>query len=379
MKVGITCYPTYGGSGIVATELGLELAARGHEIHFITYSNPIRLDPGIPRIHYHEVEVSDYPLFQYPPYCLALASRMADVAQSYSLDLLHVHYAIPHSISALLAQQMLSARRLPFITTLHGTDITLVGSDRSYFSITKFSIEQSNGVTSISEFIRQRTAEVFGVKNDVRVIPNFVNHEIYRPDTEKSGARQWSPSGDKLLIHLSNFRAVKRVFDCIHILRRVRKSAPAHLLMVGDGPDRGPAEALARELGVHEHVTFLGKQNHVERLIPLAHVLLMPSELEAFGLAALEAMACGVPPIGTNAGGVPELITHGVDGFIEAVGDMDGQSARAIELLTDDRLHQTMAAAARGTAVNRFSTERIIPQYERYYEEVCGIRSATTR
>jgi len=379
VKVGITCYPTYGGSGIVATELGLELAARGHEIHFITYSNPIRLDPGIPRIHYHEVEVSDYPLFQYPPYCLALASRMADVAQSYSLDLLHVHYAIPHSISALLAQQMLSARRLPFITTLHGTDITLVGSDRSYFSITKFSIEQSNGVTSISEFIRQRTAEVFGVKNDVRVIPNFVNHEIYRPDTEKSGARQWSPSGDKLLIHLSNFRAVKRVFDCIHILRRVRKSAPAHLLMVGDGPDRGPAEALARELGVHEHVTFLGKQNHVERLIPLAHVLLMPSELEAFGLAALEAMACGVPPIGTNAGGVPELITHGVDGFIEAVGDMDGQSARAIELLTDDRLHQTMAAAARGTAVNRFSTERIIPQYERYYEEVCGIRSATTR
>ncbi len=340
MKVGITCYPTYGGSGIVATELGLELAARGHEVHFITYANPIRLDPGIPRIHYHEVEVSNYPLFQYPPYCLALASRMAEVAECYSLDLLHVHYAIPHSISALLAQQMLApTRRLPFITTLHGTDITLVGVDRSYFPITKFSIEQSNGITSISEFIRQRTAEVFGVKDRVRVIPNFVNIETYKPDSQKAGARRFAPAGDRLLIHLSNFRPVKRVLDCIRILARVRRSAPAHLLMVGDGPDRGPAEVLARELGVQDHVSFLGKQDHVERLIPLAHVLLMPSELEAFGLAALEAMACGVPPIGTNAGGVPELITHGVDGFLEAVGDLDAQAARATQLLTDDRLH----------------------------------------
>jgi len=380
VKVGITCYPTYGGSGIVATELGLELANRGHDVHFITYANPIRLDPGIPRIHYHEVEVSNYPLFQYPPYCLALASRMAEVAESYSLDLLHVHYAIPHSISALLAQQMLvPQRRLPFITTLHGTDITLVGTDRSYFPITKFSIEQSNGITSISEFIRERTAEVFGVKNQVVVIPNFVNIETYKPDPEKKGARRLAPAGEKLLIHLSNFRPVKRVLDCIHILARVRKAAPAHLLMVGDGPDRGPAEILARELGVQEHISFLGKQDHVERLIPLAHVLLMPSELEAFGLAALEAMACGVPPIGTDAGGVPELITHGVDGFIEAVGDLDAQAARATQLLTDDRLHQRMAAAARQTAAGRFSTERIIPLYERYYEEICGVRSATSR
>jgi L-malate glycosyltransferase len=376
VKVGITCYPTYGGSGIVATELGLELANRGHDVHFITYANPIRLDPGIPRIHYHEVEVSNYPLFQYPPYCLALASRMAEVAESYSLDLLHVHYAIPHSISALLAQQILAAeRRLPFITTLHGTDITLVGSDRSYFSITKFSIEQSNGITSISEFIRQRTAEVFGVTNRVQVIPNFVNVGIYKPDREKSGARRFAPGGEKLLIHLSNFRPVKRVLDCVHILARARKAAPAHLLMVGDGPDRGPAEILARELGVEEHVSFLGKQDHVERLIPLAHVLLMPSELEAFGLAALEAMACGVPPIGTNAGGVPELITHGVDGFIETVGDLEAQASRAIELLTDSRRHRTMAAAARSTAQSRFSSDRIIPQYERYYEEVCSARS----
>ncbi len=374
MRVGITCYPTYGGSGIVATELGLELANRGHDVHFITYANPIRLDPGIPRIHYHEVEVSNYPLFQYPPYCLALASRMSEIAECYSLDLLHVHYAIPHSISALLAQQILApVRRLPFITTLHGTDITLVGVDRSYFPITKFSIEQSDGITAISEFIRQRTTEVFGVTDRIQVIPNFVNIETYRPDVEKEGARRLAPQGEKLLIHLSNFRPVKRVLDCIHILARVRKATPAHLLMVGDGPDCGPAEALARKLGVQDHVSFLGKQNHVERLIPLAHALLMPSELEAFGLAALEAMACGVPPIATDAGGVPELITHGVDGFLEAVGDLDAQSARVVQLLTDDRLYQRMAEAARQTAVSRFSTDHIIPQYERYYEQICRV------
>jgi N-acetyl-alpha-D-glucosaminyl L-malate synthase BshA len=379
VKVGITCYPTYGGSGIVATELGLELANRGHDVHFITYANPIRLDPGIPRIHYHEVEVSNYPLFQYPPYCLALASRMAEVAECYSLDLLHVHYAIPHSIAALLAQQMLApSRRLPFITTLHGTDITLVGSDRSYFPITKFSIEQSNGITGISEFIRLRTSDVFGVDR-VRVIPNFVNIETYRPDAEKTGARRLSPSGEKVLIHLSNFRPVKRVADCLQILARIRKSAPAHLLMVGDGPDRGPAEILARQLGVQDHVSFLGKQDHVERLIPLAHVLLMPSEVEAFGLAALEAMACGVPPIGTNAGGVSELITNGVDGFVEAVGDVEAQAVRAAQLLTDDHLHRRMAAAARQTAAGRFSTDTIIPLYERYYQEICGLSLATGR
>ena len=373
MKVGITCYPTYGGSGIVATELGLELATRGHEVHFITYANPIRLDPGIPRIHYHEVEVSNYPLFQYPPYCLALASRMAEVAESYSLDLLHVHYAIPHSISAMLAQQMLAVRRpLPFITTLHGTDITLVGVDRSYFPITKFSIEKSDGVTSISDYLRQRTVEVFSVANEIRVINNFVNCDLYKPDPEHANAARYAPAGEKLLIHLSNFRPVKRVLDCIHILARVRRHAPAHLLMVGDGPDRGPAEYLARELGVERHVSFLGKQDHVERLIPVAHALLMPSEMEAFGLAALEAMACGVPPVGTAVGGVPELITAGLDGFVEPVADLEAQSARVIELLTDDALHARMAAAARRSAVERFATERIIPQYEQYYRDVCA-------
>lgn len=371
MNVGITCYPTYGGSGIVATELGMELAARGHEVHFITYANPIRLDPDTPRIHYHEVEVSNYPLFQYPPYCLALAGRMAEVAESYNLDVLHVHYAIPHSIAAMLAQQMMApTRRLPYITTLHGTDITLVGVDPSYFGITKFSIEKSDGITSISQNLRDQTEEIFGVKNEIRVINNFVNCDLYRPDNEKKGAAQYAPNGEKLLIHLSNFRPVKRVLDCIRILAEVRKHVPARLLMAGDGPERGPAEHLARTLKVDQHVTFLGKQNHVERLIPLAHVLLMPSEMESFGLAALEAMACGVVPVATRVGGVPELITHGEDGFLEAVGDIEAQSAHVVDLLSDDTLHWRMAKAGRWNAGERFCTDRIIPQYERYYADV---------
>ena len=374
MKIGITCYPTYGGSGIVATELGLELATRGHDVHFITYANPIRLDPSIPRIHYHEVEVSNYPLFQFPPYSLALASRMADVAQTYQLDLLHVHYAIPHSISALLARQMTAtfkkARRLPFITTLHGSDVTLVGVDSSYFNITKFSIEQSDGVTAISEDLRRHTVDVFEVENEIRVIYNFVNCDTYKPDPERRGIEQFTPDGEKLLIHLSNFRPVKRVLDCIRILAEVRKHANVRLLMVGDGPERGPAEHLARTLGVKEHAVFLGKQDHVERLIRLAHVILMPSEMESFGLAALEAMACGVAPVATRVGGVPELVTDGVDGFLEDVGDIPRLAGRVVQLVSDSALHAKMAAAARHTASSRFCTDKIIPQYEAYYKQV---------
>lgn len=371
MNVGITCYPTYGGSGIVATELGLELANRGYEVHFITYANPIRLDPGTPRIHYHEVEVSTYPLFQYPPYCLALASRMAEVAEAYELDVLHVHYAIPHAVAAMLAQQMLAPRRrLPVITTLHGTDITLVGVDPSYYPITKFSIEQSNGITAISENLRQQTVKVFEVSKEIRVIKNFVNCDLYHPDNAKTRAAEFAPSGEKLLIHLSNFRPVKRVLDCVRILAEVRKSVPAHLLMVGDGPERGPAQHLARELKVDHHVSFLGKQDHVERLIPLAQVLLMPSEMESFGLVALEAMACGVVPVATRVGGVPELITDGEDGFLEAVGDIVAQAARVVTLLTDENLHYRMAKAGRWNASERFCSDKIIPQYERYYRDV---------
>lgn len=366
MRIGITCYPTYGGSGIVATELGLELARRGHQVHFISYAHPIRLDTDVPGIFYHEVEVSNYPLFQYPPYMLALASRMFEIAEAQKLDLLNVHYAIPHSVAAYLAQQMTPNRRLPFVTTLHGTDITVVGADPTYFSITKFCIEKSNGITTISEFMRERTIEFFGIRNQIEVIHNFVNCSLYKPDEERQGV------GRKRVLHISNFRPVKRVLDCIAVFARVRKEVDAELIMAGDGPERGPAERLARELGIVEHVRFLGKQDHMERLIPEMHALHLPSETEAFGLAALEAMACGVPPVATLTGGVPDLITHGEDGYMEAVGDHAGQAARLVSLLTDPALHRRMAQAARQTALSRFCTDLIIPIYENYYQQVCN-------
>ncbi len=363
MRIGITCYPTYGGSGIVATELGLELANRGHQVHFITYANPIRLSER-PDILYHEVEVSNYPLFQYPPYCLALASRMAEVADQYSLDLLHVHYAIPHSVSALLARGIMSGqRRLPFVTTLHGTDITLVGMDRSYFPITRYSIEQSDAVTAISEDLRRHTVEVFDVAKPIQTIHNFVNSSLYRPAEERT-------PGPPRLIHLSNFRPVKRVADCIRVLAHLRQHVDAELWMVGDGPERGAAEHLAHDLGLIGAVRFLGKRNDVPALLREADVLLMPSEMESFGLAALEGMSSGVVPIGTNVGGVPELITDGVDGYLCAVGDVDTMAARAVTLLENPALRAGMAAAARRAAVDRFSTDLIIPKYEALYRRV---------
>jgi N-acetyl-alpha-D-glucosaminyl L-malate synthase BshA len=286
------------------------------------------------------------------------------VADDYNLDLLHVHYAIPHSTAALLAQEMTAARRrLPFITTLHGTDISIVGMDRSYFPITKFSLEKSDGITSVSQDVRRETYEVFGVPNDIRVIYNFVNTEIYRPMENR-------PNDELRLMHISNFRPVKRVTDCVRILAEVLKQKPAHLYMVGDGPDRPEAHRLARELDLERHVTFLGKQDHVERLFPKMHVLLMPSQMESFGLGALEAMACGVPPVATRVGGLPELVTDGVDGFLEPVGDIAAQARRVVELLTNEERHRSMAEAARRTAVERFASSIIIPRYEEYYEEV---------
>lgn len=360
MRIGITCYPTYGGSGIVATELGLELARRGHDVHFITYSNPIRLDRDTPGIHYHEVEVSNYPLFQYPPYCLALASQMFEVAERQRLDLLHVHYAIPHSTAAMLARQMTVTRRLPFTTTLHGTDITIVGAERSYFATTKYSIEQSDGITTISDYVRRRTVEFFGVGNAIDVIPNFVNCDIYRPAPETRPHR-------KRLLHVSNFRPVKRVLDCVRILAEVRKEIDAELWMAGDGPDRPAAEELAWRLGLQDHVEFLGKQDHVERLFPIAHVLLMPSELEAFGLAALEAQACGTPPVATDCGGVPELIDDGVNGYLAPVGDVAAMSRRVIELLTSEDTFGRVSEAARRNAESRFCAAKLIKRYEDHY------------
>ena len=315
MKIGITCYPTYGGSGVVATELGIELAARGHEIHFITYSQPFRLTGREANIYFHEVAVSNYPLFEYPPYDLALATRMAEVAEFYSLDLLHVHYAIPHSVSALLARQMLASRghHLPFITTLHGTDITLVGLDRSYLPITKFGIEQSDGVTAISTYLRDRTHEYFNIKTEIEVIRNFVNCDVYlhNPELVAEMRPRFAEPDERLLVHLSNFRPVKRVQDVVKVFARVAKAIPARLMLIGDGPDRSVAEYLARENNVQDRVHFLGKQDNVNELLPLADLMLMPSEMESFGLAALEAMACSVPSIATRVGGVPELITDG--------------------------------------------------------------------
>ena len=371
MKVGITCYPTYGGSGIVATELGMELAARGHEVHFVSYANPIRLNPESPRLHYHEVEVSNYPLFQYPPYCLALASRMAEVADTAGLDLLHVHYAIPHAISALLARQMMAGRRrLPFLTTLHGTDITLVGADRSYLPITRFSIEQSDGVTAISRYLQERTVAVFGVSNPIRVIHNFVNCQTYRRHPDPRARDRWARAEEKILVHLSNFRPVKRVSDVVRVLARLQPRLPCRLLMIGDGPDRGPAEYLARELGVASQVEFLGKQNRIPELLGIADLMLLPSEMEGFGLAALEAMACGVPTVAARTGGLPELITDGVDGLLAPVGDIEALSDLAYSLLADQDRWARFSAAARSTAETRFESTRIIPQYEEYYREV---------
>jgi N-acetyl-alpha-D-glucosaminyl L-malate synthase BshA len=375
MKIGITCYPTYGGSGVVATELGLELAQRGHEIHFISYAQPIRLTGPHPNIHYHEVEVSRYPLFDYPPYDLALATRMAEVSELYDLDLLHVHYAIPHSVSALLARQMLAAkprgRKLPFVTTLHGTDITLVGLDRSYLPITRFSIEQSDGVTAVSQYLRERTLREFDVRNNIQVIYNFVNCDTYchSPECEQERA-EYAPKGERVLVHLSNFRPVKRVTDTIEIFDRVRKKIPSKLLLIGDGPDRSRAEWLAVQKGIHDDVLFLGKQDVIHEKLALADVLLLPSELESFGLAALEAMACKVVPIATRVGGIPELIEHGKSGYLADVGDVDTMARYAIELLSDENKFQEMAKACRGVAQSRFCSSRIIPQYEDFYRRV---------
>ena len=375
LKIGITCYPTYGGSGVVATELGLELAQRGHEIHFITYAQPIRLNRPAANIHYHEVEVSQYPLFEYPPYDLALATRMAEVAEIYELDLLHVHYAIPHSVSAMLARQMLAwgpkHRKLPFVTTLHGTDITLVGQDRSYLPVTKFSIEQSDGVTAISQYLRDRTLREFGIKNNIKVIYNFVNCELYcREKQGDAGRVEYAPNGERILVHLSNFRPVKRVTDVIEIFDRVRKKMPAKLLMMGDGPDRSAAEWLAMQKGIHNDVIFLGKQEQVSEKLAIADVMLLPSQLESFGLAALEAMAAEVVPIATRVGGIPEVIEHGKTGFLAEVGDVEAMANDAIEILYDEARLRKMGTECRTFASEQFSTKKIIPQYEEFYRLV---------
>ena len=370
MRIGITCYPTYGGSGVVATELGIELAARGHEIHFISYAMPIRLNNASERISFHEVEVTTYPLFDHPPYALALATKMAEVAESASLDLLHVHYAIPHSVSALLARMMVAPRKLPFITTLHGTDITLVGSDRSYLPITRFSIEQSDGVTAISNYLRDRTIREFEIKRPIDVIPNFVNCDLYKRSNDGKARAKFAPNGEPILMHLSNFRPVKRVTDAIEIFALVREKIPAKLVMIGDGPDRGAAEYVVRKKKLSKDVFFLGKQLTVQDKLGLADLFLLPSDEESFGLAALEAMACEVPVVATHVGGVPEVVAHGVDGYLFEPRDVPAAAKYALEILTRPDRGRMMGEMARVNARRRYCSNDIIPQYEAYYDKV---------
>lgn len=372
MKIGITCYPTYGGSGAVATELGLELARRGHEVHFITYDSPFRLRGYVEHAVFHQVDttMSRYPLFDHYPYTLALASRQYEVALEEQLDLLHVHYAIPHATTAYLAREMLRGKhKLKVITTLHGTDITLVGQESSFFAISRFSIEQSDGVTAVSEFLRDETYRAFGcVQCDLRVVPNFVNLEEYRPEAALAH-ETLAPAGHKLLVHVSNFREVKRVKDVVRIFARVRRMIPATLLMVGDGPDRHDAEAEARELGVGADVRFLGRLDAVAPVLAAADLFVLPSQTESFGLAALEAMACGAPVLAARTGGLPEVITDGVDGILEPPGSVEAMARRALNLLRDAPAHAAMRSAALQRAAT-FSAAAVVPHYEAFYEEI---------
>ncbi|HJU75428.1 MAG TPA: N-acetyl-alpha-D-glucosaminyl L-malate synthase BshA [Gemmatimonadaceae bacterium] len=374
MRVGITCYPTYGGSGAVATDLGIALAARGHEVHFITYRQPFRLPRFLPRVYLHEVDVGKYPLFEYPPYDLALAVRMHEVVRTHKLDLLHVHYAIPHATSAWIAKEMLrkDGDDITVITTLHGTDITIVGQDRSFFPITKFSIEKSDRITAVSESLKRETLAAFGCTGcDVEVIPNFVDGEIYRRNRYAAQLRE--VAGDKkVVIHVSNFRAVKRVRDVIRIFAHVCQTIPSILVMVGDGPDRPEAEDEARETGVVDSVHFLGKIDAVAPLLASSELFLLPSQFESFGLSALEALACGVPVVGSDAGGLPEVVRNDVTGVLRPVGDVAGMVRAAIEILSDPARWQAMSEAASVDARARFSREQVVGQYEALYIDAIG-------
>ena len=381
MNIGITVYPTYGGSGIVGSELGKELAERGHTVHFISSSLPTRLTALGERVRFHEVEMMSYPLFEHQPYTLALATKMADVAQTEHLDLLHVHYAIAHSISAILALESLAPhRRLPVITTLHGTDITLVGADRSYLPVTRYGIAQSDGVTAVSHYLKRVTVETFQFEN-IAVIPNFICASDYRRHDVPELRRELAPNGEPLLVHVSNFRAVKRPVDCVEILARVRKrhGVDARLAMVGDGSERASAEHRARCLGVEQFCAFVGKQPRIVDYLSAADVLLLPSEQESFGLAALEALACEVPVVASRVGGIPEVVTDGETGCLAEVGDLDKMSADAARLLADERWRREVGARARESAVSRYSTELVIPQYIQFYDRVIAATEGVRR
>ena len=371
MKIGIVCYPTFGGSGVVATELGKALADHGHQVHFVTYNQPARLDFFSENLFYHEVSVSKYPLFDYPPYELALASRLVDVVRFENLDILHVHYAIPHASAAFMAKQILMTYGIyiPVVTTLHGTDITLVGKDRTYKPVVTFSINKSDGVTAVSENLRMETFEFFEIENEIKVIPNFIDLTRFSLKAKDHFKKAIAPSGEKILIHTSNFRKVKRTRDVISIFAKVVAKIPSKLLMVGDGEERTECEQLCRDLGVTDSVRFLGKQDAIEEILSVSDLFLMPSQSESFGLAALEAMACKVPVISTNAGGLPELNVEGVTGFLKDVGDIDGMAEKAIYILEDETRLKTFKENALARA-KEFDLSIILPIYENYYIEV---------
>lgn len=371
MKIGIVCYPTYGGSGVVATELGKALAKNGHEVHFIAYNQPARLHHFFDNVYFHEVSVLDYPLFEYPPYETALTSKLVDVIQFHRLDILHVHYAIPHASAAFLARTILYEKGIytPIVTTLHGTDITLVGKDATFAPVVAFSINQSDGVTAVSDSLRSQTYEYFNVNNKIEVIPNFIDLAEFKKFNKDHFKKAIAPADEQVLMHTSNFRKVKRIEDVVAIFYRVQQQLPAKLLLVGDGPERIKAEQLVRELGIAQDVRFLGKQDAVGELLAVTDLFLMPSESESFGLAALEAMACEVPVISSNAGGIPEININGVTGFMSDIGDVDDMSKNAIYILSDkERLKEFRNNAL--AQAKRFDIGSIVPMYERYYEQV---------
>jgi len=372
VKIGINCYPTYGGSGALATELGMKLADHGHQVHFISYAQPFRLGGFRERIFFHEVEMDDYPLFDHPPYSLALAVAIHDAARRESLDLVHVHYAIPHATSAWVARKMLAAERdLPIVTTLHGTDITLTGLHPSFHAITRFSILRSQGLTAVSRYLKEQTVRDFAVPDDrVEVIPNFVDRSIWHPGKEPCHRATLAPDGEKIVMHVSNFRAVKRVQDVVEVFARIQREVPARLVMVGDGPERARAAERARELGLLEQVLFLGKHVSVEELLSCCDLFLLPSESESFGLAALEAMACGAPVVASDVGGLPELLTQGETGYMFPVGSLDEMAQAGIHVLSDPDHHRDLVEAGQECVDGSFTAEAVVPLYEAYYERV---------
>lgn len=371
MKIGIVCYPTYGGSGVVATELGLGLARKGHEIHFITYRRPVRLAHFDANVFYHEVDNEDYPLFEYPPYDTALASKIVDVVQYSNLDLLHVHYAIPHAAVAYMAKKILisQGRYVPVVTTLHGTDITLVGNNRAFAPVVEFSINKSDGVTAVSQNLKDETLRLFNIQREIEVIYNFIDFDRFRKTNKEHFKKIIAPDGERILAHTSNFRKVKRVEDVVLIFKQVHEKVPSKLLMIGDGPERQNVERLCRDLNLTQEVRFLGKQDAIEELLAICDLFLIPSESESFGLAALEAMACEVPVISSNSGGLPEVNVHGVTGFLSNPGNVDEMAKFAIELLSDEDMLQKFRTNALAQA-KRFDIHNILPHYEAYYEAV---------